>query len=287
MNVNKPALATANLQPALIDETTQVTLAVQPIFRNLPDGLHLAFVEALLRVFVYPRSGSIHTDIISVAEEIGFIHHIDCFVLDRLIQTLNRNPAISGSINISQRTIADDAASIVRRLRESNLGPRIIVEITETASVPLELVQRFAVDLHRIGCYLAIDDFETGSADEALVRAVKPQFIKVILDEVSPAYRARIDRTLALAREMNAQVVVERIDSKEKLEYVTSAGIPFVQGFLLEAPILEAQLSSYLSRCNGASIAINNGCAPAVRFDLSRLLKSLHSHGQVSLVKES
>lgn len=232
MNVNKPALATANLQPALIDETTQVTLAVQPIFRNLPDGLHLAFVEALLRVFVYPRSGSIHADIISVAEEIGFIHHIDGFVLDRLIQTLNRHPAISGSINISQRTIADDAASIVRRLRESNLGPRIIVEITETASVPLELVQRFAVDLHRIGCYLAIDDFETGSADEALVRAVKPQFIKVILDEVSPAYRARIDRTLALAREMNAQVVVERIDSKEKLEYVTSAGIPFVQGFL-------------------------------------------------------
>ena len=171
-------------------------------------------------------------------------------------------------------------------MRESNLGPRIIVEITETASVPLELVQRFAVDLHRIGCYLAIDDFETGSADEALVRAVKPQFIKVILDEVSPAYRARIDRTLALAREMNAQVVVERIDSKEKLEYVTSAGIPFVQGFLLEAPILEAQLSSYLSRCNGASIAINNGCTPAVRFDLSRLLKSHHSHGQVSLVKE-
>ena len=104
---------------------------------------------------------------------------------------------------------------------------------------------------------------------------------------MSPAYRARIDRTLALAREMNAQVVVERIDSKEKLEYVTSAGIPFVQGFLLEAPILESQLSSYLSRCNGASIAINNGCAPAVRFDLSRLLKTLHGHGQIGLVKES
>lgn len=105
-------------------------------------GFHLAFVEALLRVFLPQRSGSIHAEIISVAEEIGFIHHIDNFALDRLIQMLNRHPAISGSINISQRTIADDAASIVRRLGESGLAPRIIVEITETASVPLELVQR-------------------------------------------------------------------------------------------------------------------------------------------------
>lgn len=287
MKGNKPVLAATNAIVDLHDSTPLVTLAVQPIFHNKPDGFHLAFVEALLRVFMPQRSGSIHAEIISVAEEIGFIHHIDNFALDRLIQMLNRHPAISGSINISQRTIADDAASIVRRLGESGLAPRIIVEITETASVPLELVQRFAVDLHRLGCNIAIDDFETGSADEALVRAVKPQFIKVILDDVSPLFRARIDRTLSLAREMNAQVVVERIDCKDKLEYVTSAGIPLVQGFLLEAPLLEAHLSSYLSRSNSASIAINNTGAPAVRFDLSRLFKPLHGHGQVSLVKES
>lgn len=223
----------------------KITHVLQPVFRHDRGKFHVVFFEFLLRVFFNDIGPSVHADIITVAEQLRIVHIIDGYVLERLICVLGEHPNMRASINISQRSVVNHGEIIIERLRASGLSSRIIVEITETSSAPLEALQRFAEELHKIGSHVAVDDFEMGSIDATVARAVRPNFVKVVLEDISTFLKMRLDRATELASELGAIVVVEGIDSNEKLQIVSAGAEHYIQGHLLGEPIFLQDLPEY------------------------------------------
>lgn len=260
------------------------TIALQPIL-DLRTG-EIGFFESTLRV-TRTTDPIFHVRLLTLAEELGFIHYIDLHVLGIVVDTLRRNPEMHASFNVSQKTILDGGRELICKLAASQVTDRLIVEITETAQIPTPWVSSFADGVREVGCRLAIDDFETGFADEVLVRAVKPDLIKVVVDDTTLPYRERVMRCIALANEIGAEVVGEKIDSEEKIELLKVMGVRYLQGFALSAPIMHRDLPGFFARAMHPAVPINDGSASIIRLDLPRGIQPIHGHRQVCLVEET
>ena len=226
---------------------SEATIALQPIIATKPGPDRSVFLEALLRL---PQSSdpACHVHVLTLAEQLGFAHHIDLFVLSKVVELLQRNPDITIAINVSQRSILEDGQKIIRRLAASQVCERIVVEITESSQIPHSWIAAFAAGIREIGCLLAVDDFDTGSANDELVQTVRPHILKFGLDDTSEANQDRLARTVDIAKSVGAKLVVEKIDSVEKYTLALAHRIAFVQGFLLSKPFFAQNLPSWLDR---------------------------------------
>lgn len=228
---------------------------------------------------------------IALAEDLGFIHHIDLHVLALTVEMLRRHSGMHASVNVSQRTILEDGQQYIRKLASSQVCDRLIVEITESTEIPTAWVAAFAAGVREIGCRLAIDDFETGFADDILVRAVKPNLIKVVVDDTTLRVRERIIRTTVLAKEIGAAVVGERIDSEEKVELMKRLGVRYLQGYLqgylLALPIMAQDIAELFGKSLDATVPVNDGSTPGIRFDLSNTFKPINGNRQIRLVEKT
>lgn len=265
--------------------TSDATIALQPIF-DLENEGEVSFFESALRI-TRTSDPQFHVRLIALAEDLGFIHHIDLHVLALTVEMLRRHSGMHASVNVSQRTILEDGQQYIRKLASSQVCDRLIVEITESTEIPTAWVAAFAAGVREIGCRLAIDDFETGFADDILVRAVKPDLIKVVVDDTTLRLRERIIRTTVLAKEVGAAVVGERIDSEEKVELMKRLGVRYLQGYLLALPIMAHDIAELFGKTLDATIPPNDGSAPGIRFDLSGTFKPLNGNRQIRLVEKT
>lgn len=265
--------------------SSDLTIALQPVF-DIESGGSVSFFESTLRVTGTPDP-SLHIHLLSIAERLGFIDHIDLHVLGLTVEVLRRHPTMCASINVSQRSILEEGQQLLRRLAASQVSERIIVEITESAEIPSAWVSIFAAGVREVGCQVAVDDFETGYADDVLVRAVRPHLIKVVIDDTTRHYRERIGRTIELAREVGAQVVGEKIDTDEKIALAQMMGIRYLQGFSLATPVFQKDLAAYLRTKEGSMIAIDQGSTPGIRPHPTGRSQAIHGDRKIGLVEET
>lgn len=265
--------------------TSDATIALQPIF-DLENEGEVSFFESALRI-TRTSDPQFHVRLIALAEDLGFIHHIDLHVLALTVEMLRRHSGMHASVNVSQRTILEDGQQYIRKLASSQVCDRLIVEITESTEIPTAWVAAFAAGVREIGCRLAIDDFETGFADDILVRAVKPNLIKVVVDDTTLRVRERIIRTTVLAKEIGAAVVGERIDSEEKVELMKRLGVRYLQGYLLALPIMAQDIAELFGKSLDATVPVNDGSTPGIRFDLSNTFKPINGNRQIRLVEKT
>lgn len=272
-------------QVSLTNGNTNVTVAFQPVFDRCEQG-QVAFFETLLRV-TNTADPMFHVHLLSIAETLGFIDQLDLQVLAITVDVLKRNTGMRASVNISQRTILDQGQQYIRRLAASQVSERLIVEITESSEIPRSWVAAFAAGVREIGATVAVDDFETGFCDDVLVKAVKPELLKVVLDDVTPKSRGRLERTIQSAAEIGADVVCEKIDSLEKILLMESLNIRYIQGFALAGPIMKVDLQRILGRTLDATVPVNDGSAPPIGLDLANLRQPFDSHRQIRLVEKT
>lgn len=265
--------------------TSDATIALQPIF-DLENEGEVSFFESALRI-TRTSDPQFHVRLIALADDLGFIHHIDLHVLALTVEMLRRHSGMHASVNVSQRTILEDGQQYIRKLASSQVCDRLIVEITESTEIPTAWVAAFAAGVREIGCRLAIDDFETGFADDILVRAVKPNLIKVVVDDTTLRVRERIIRTTVLAKEIGAAVVGERIDSEEKVELMKRLGVRYLQGYLLALPIMAQDIAELFGKSLDATVPVNDGSTPGIRFDLSNTFKPINGNRQIRLVEKT
>ena len=264
-----------------LSSTSEATIALQPIF-DLREGVKdMGFYETLLRV---PQSSdpAFHVHLLTLAEQLGFVHHLDLFVLSEVTDLLRVNAVSHVAVNVSQRSVFDHGDTIIRRLCATKMCERITVEITETARIPASWLSAFTAGVRAIGCQLAVDDFETGFADAELVHTVKPTILKIAMDDTSQFFVDRLARTTTLAREIGADVVMEKIDGTEKSELAREYGVRYGQGFMLAQPILARDLPGWAAaRSGSAAIAFNDPCTTHIRHDLARGFKPLNGHADI------
>ncbi len=220
-------------------------LAFQPVAD--PQSKAARYHECLLRRRLPDGRVAAAADFVVQVERTGLIRRIDRKVLEMTLDELCRHPGIVLACNISGLTAADHSwlRALWRRLsRRPDLARRLIVEITETASLPDQgQAARFVSALHRMGCRVALDDFGTGCTRFRHLRMLDLDIVKIdgtFVDGIrcQPQKQAFLRNLLALARDLRMTTVAERVETEADADYLTDHGVDLLQGYQFGGPTL-------------------------------------------------
>ncbi len=233
-------------------------LRYQPIV-DLQSGV-VGGAEALVR-WRHPTRGLIHpSEFIAVAEATGDILGLGRWVLEEACARAADWPrgharnAVSVSVNVSAVQLADPkfAAMVTAALASAGLPPeRLILEITETAFVSLDVSLPVLRRLPATGVQLAIDDFGTGHASLNQLASLPFDIIKIdrsFVTRLSDSRTAALVETIvSLASRFGASAVAEGIEKEEERAQLLALGCRVGQGFYFGHPLAEPDFVTLLT----------------------------------------
>jgi len=230
------------------------------------DGRTVA-CEALL-YWNHPGEGLLRpASFIPLAEETGLILPIGEWVLDRVCADAQEwrqrgFSEVRAAVNISalqfhQPEFAERVAAVLER---SGLEPEALeLELTETLAMTEvhETLARMTA-LERLGVRLAIDDFGTGYSSLAYLGRFPICTLKVDRSFVNrlpedKETRAIVKAVLALARNLDLEVVAEGVETERQAEFLRERGCDVLQGFLYSRPVPREALLRYLGERGDAA----------------------------------
>jgi diguanylate cyclase (GGDEF)-like protein/PAS domain S-box-containing protein len=252
-----------DLRRAVLSEELRVHY--QPII-NLDSGAIVGF-EALVR-WQHPTQGLLQpVSFIPFAEEIGFIHNIDRFVLTeacaqaRRWQSQGLAPAgLLMSVNLSAREISDNSIreSVSLSLLETGFEPtNLILEITESALLrDLEATIRNLEALKSLGLSIAVDDFGTGFSSFSHLEQLPIDILKVDRSFVAnitdhggrPSLAPAI---VQLAHTLGLTAIAEGVESSDQVSPLLDIHCALAQGYHLGMP-LDADATEGLLRAQAS-----------------------------------
>ena len=226
----------------------------------------LCGVEALVR-WRHPTKGLIGPDqFIPIAESTGLIGPLGEWVLQRGCTDATSWPAhIKVAINISaiQFKKGNLFDVILCTLVETGLAPeRLELEITETAILENHEAHLATIrQLKNLGISIALDDFGTGYSSVNYL-TVFP-FDKIKIDKsftqgvISRRHcKAIVASTLALAQGLGTVTTAEGVETEEQFDYLRTAGVDLVQGYLFGRPVPIAQLDLHDAKLPNEVLAL-------------------------------
>ena len=245
----------------------ELTLVYQPI-ADLQTGTTVG-AEALLRWY-NPDLGQVPPDdFIPVAEDTGLIVEIGEWVLRQACQEAGHWAALAGrpisvAVNISAcqfrrleliRTITDSlaAAGLAAELLELEITERLLVENASATMVILE-------ELHDMGIRISIDDFGTGYSSLSYLKHLPVQTLKIDRSFVKdvptgPRDSALTAAIVALAHNLDLQVIGEGVETQAQLDFLRRQGCDFIQGYLFSRPLPVPAFRAFLEQGNSISSA--------------------------------
>ena len=225
-------------------EHGQLQLHYQPIVR-LSDG-RLAGFEALLR-WQHPQRGMVSpAEFVPLAEESGLINPIGRWIVDRAcadlsqLETERPDLQLFMSINLSSRQFDDPQLlpAIDRALSRHAVEPsRIKLEITESLLLQkldqgLSLLQ----DCRARGLRVSLDDFGTGYSSLSYLHRLPIDTLKldrsfVLQLDVNAAGGKIVAAVINLAHQLDLDVIVEGLETKQQIDTLRMLGADLGQGF--------------------------------------------------------
>jgi diguanylate cyclase (GGDEF)-like protein/PAS domain S-box-containing protein len=237
-----------DLRRAVLSEEMRVHY--QPIF-DLDSGAIVGF-EALVR-WQHPTQGLLQPiSFVPFAEEIGFIQHIDRFVLTeacaqaRRWQSSGLAPAdLLMSVNLSAREIADNSIreSVSLSLLETGFEPtNLILEITESALLrDLDATIRNLQALKSLGLSIAVDDFGTGFSSFSHLEQLPIDILKVdrsfVANITASEGRSLVPAIVQLAHTLGLTAIAEGVESPDQVLPLRDLRCKLAQGFHLGMPL--------------------------------------------------
>ena len=238
----------------------ELRVAYQPV--TLLDGSIFSGFEALVR-WEHPLLGTIMPDrFIPIAEENGYISHIDAWVRDHALRTMAawhaKYPAAATlriAINLSGYGLVrgDIIADVAHSIRTAGLEPTsVVIEITESALVTSpDIVAKQLNGLRQLGVQVAIDDFGTGFSSMAYLRQFDVDILKIDRSFVSAIQPDEhlptlLQGLLDLAKTLKLVIVAEGIETANQYQQLQAAGCELGQGYFFSRPLSEADAEQYL-----------------------------------------
>ena len=238
------------LQSALHDNRFE--LAVQPIIATGSGVDSGPSIEVLIRLPDEHGRFANSAEFLRPAERYQLMPQIDRWVLNATLSAISANEIKlpgkrSCAINISGQTLGDEGflGFVVDALDHSGVSPAsICFEVTETAiSTNVQFAQRFIEVLHGIGCEFALDDFGHGLGAFSSLKHLPVDYLK--LDGTytrnllaDPINKEMVTAMIKLARTMEFRVIAEQVERQEDFDWLRDAGVDFVQGNFVEAPVM-------------------------------------------------
>lgn len=219
----------------------------------------LVGAEALVR-WNHPDLGAVGpAEFVPIAENTGQMPLLGRFVLHEACAALAefaRHGRLQLAVNVSPRQLllANFVADVEAVLHEAAADPRsITLEITETVFIQdvADAAAKIGA-LNTLGTRVSVDDFGTGHASIASLKAFQVHELKIDQTFVRDMSTTRPDRfigaMIALARALNLRVVAEGVERAEQRDALLAMGCDVFQGFLLGKPMPAADLVQLLQR---------------------------------------
>jgi diguanylate cyclase (GGDEF)-like protein len=218
-------------------------------------------VEALVR-WNHPTLGVIAPSaFIPLAEETGLIVELGAWVIrtacrqSRAWQDANGLP-VNIAVNLSARQLDPDQLinTVADALRETGLAAEYLeLELTETAIMP-DAVEAIGIlsELKCLGVRLSLDDFGTGYSSLNYLRRFPLDSIKIDRSFIlgvgeSANDRAIVKTIVALASNLNMNVIAEGVESLVQADFLKQHGCHEMQGYYFARPLPASQVSELLA----------------------------------------
>jgi len=202
------------------------------------------FYESLVRF--RDEEGGIVTPqhFLPAVERSGGITMLDRYVIELALETLLKHPAVTLSVNVSEKSVNDPAFVdyIVQAFARNNLSPgRIIFEIPENVVINLQRVWKMLDLMKTEGFRFALDDFGAGFCSISYLKHLPVEMLKI--DGSFIKNLGQQDMNQALVRSINEMghilkliTVAEYVEDVETLELLRELGIDYAQGYLFGKP---------------------------------------------------
>lgn len=263
-----------DLQKALAHREFEIVY--QPkwdIFSNQLSGM-----EALLR-WKHPEIGAVSpVEFIPIAEENGSIISITRWVLfsvcrQNLLWQESGLTTVPISVNISSRVLESGMLEVMvdEALLNCGLDPKYLeLEITESiAMTNMDGMIEQIKPLRSKGISFSLDDFGTGYSSLGRLGELPVDTLKIdrIFIEKSSMLdkQAIINNIIAIANNLNLNIVAEGVETREQMEFLMSCGCYVMQGYYFGKPMGAEVFGSWLLS-GGAS---NRLVAASAQEDLS------------------
>ena len=206
--------------------------------------------EILVRML--DKAGNIIPPInfIPAAEQYFLIDEIDKLVFKKSLLALQADPLgryLKGvSINLSGSTISDTNlyGYIVEQFNNTGVDPRRVqFEITETAAIShFDHAKRLILELQKVGCSFALDDFGSGLSSFAYLKELPVSCLKIDGMFVQNMERSEVDWSMIstinhLGHVMGIHTVAECVETEGQLLQLQDIGVDLVQGYFVERPL--------------------------------------------------
>jgi diguanylate cyclase (GGDEF)-like protein len=236
-----------------------ITPFYQPIV-SLP-GREVVGFEVLAR-WDHPTLGEIEPHkFIPIAEECGMISELFTRVLKSACLDAKAWPGhIHLAVNVSPRQLQDlrmpeRVLSVLSQTRFP--AERLEVEVTETALInDIEAARVTLTSLQNLGVGIALDNFGTGYS--ILYHLSELRFNKLKIDRSyvtaleQGSERAKlVDAILKLGANLSVQTTAEGIETTENLDWLSSQGCSFGQGYLFGRPMPKREAEAYIAKSVG------------------------------------
>ncbi|MBT3056051.1 MAG: EAL domain-containing protein [Candidatus Thiodiazotropha sp. (ex Codakia orbicularis)] len=211
-------------------------------------------METLAR-WEHPSRGLVMpAEFITIAEDTGLIAAIGEWVLATSLEQLriwqHDVPEAKGldtvSVNVSSRQFheQDFIEKVERAVVQSGIDPRC-VELEVTEGLLLEDIEdtvRKMTRLRDFGLRFAIDDFGTGYSSLAYLKRLPLNRLKIDQSFVRDVYKdpqdaAIVSTIIAMARNLNLDVIAEGVESPSEVEFLHQAGCESFQGYYFGRPM--------------------------------------------------
>lgn len=206
-------------------------------------------MEALLR-WKHPQQGYISpVNFIPLAEETGLIVPIGEWVLrEACTQTRKWHQmgfsSLKVAVNLAEKQLREKnfVGTIDRILTMTDFSPRYLeLEITETAILD-ETITNLLKEFKKRGLSLSVDDFGTGYSGLSYLKRFAIDKLKIdqsfIRDIPGSADSITIvSAIIAMAKELNINVLAEGVETEEQLEFLRKKGCNFIQGYYFSKPV--------------------------------------------------
>lgn len=219
----------------------------------------IAGYEALVR-WNHPERGPISpVEFVALAEETALIVPVGEYVFDTACAAVKTfiehgaDPKPFIAVNVSARQMSHPGLieRIVARVDAAGLPKGSLkVEITESQALNYDMVAKVISLCHDHGIKVALDDFGTGHSH--LTHLHKLEFDTMKVDQAfsrsmleHPRSMAIVKAIVAMGKAIDADIVVEGIETEEMLQALRDLGCDYAQGYLIGKPqTLEELISS-------------------------------------------
>ncbi len=231
----------------------RMRLAYQPVV-YAADPSVIGFFEGFIRLLNLRDQVIPARDFMGAAEQTELGREIDCAALQMGLMSLQRNPQIRVSVNMSARSVGYQRwAGILRRaLRDSpKLGYNLILEINATSAMQVpDVLRPFMEEMRNHGIVFALDDYGAGMISLEILQELRFEIAKIEGNLVRDIDRmagqqAMVRGAIALAQEMGMYIVAEAVETEAEAIWLREAGVGCLQGYLFGAPTVTPDFRAF------------------------------------------